>query len=268
MEDIRQWLISPGADARVSQWPLVGNWKIPVALSVLCESIIKTITAAPIQHRIAHQARPAVCAADVIGIPIGKRLMRDREPFNMKTPTALHSVILFMLSLYMTLECAKQVAMLQSQGCRELELQCGLSGPLAGHRLHPGSCSALGLSLSCACMSQQWRLAAAGMTNQGLCTPWVQAYENFGWKNGGRLWCNPVEKGPGFSDSGYAMARILWIHYLSKVRKQMLLQAVAMHNQSVVQGRDWPCCSSGGCCAVSQCCAAAYRPTSLLTPSS
>eukprot|EP00891_Asterochloris_glomerata_P000399 jgi/Astpho2/399/Aster-x0922 len=89
-------------------------------------------------------------AIHVIGIPIGKRLMRDREPFNMRTPTALHSVNLFMLSLYMTLECAKQ------------------------------------------------------------------AYENFRWKDGVRLWCNPVEKGPGFSDSGYAMARILWIHYLSK----------------------------------------------------
>ena len=82
-----------------------------------------------LQHMIAHPALPAVCAADVIGIPIGKRLMRHREPFNMKTPTAVHSVILFMLSLYMTLECAKQVAMLQSQGYRNLGLP---SGPLSG----------------------------------------------------------------------------------------------------------------------------------------
>ena len=85
-------------------------------------------------------------------------------------------------------------------------------------------------------MSQQWHSAAAGMTNQGLHIPWVQAHENFGWKNGVRLWCNPVEKGPGFSDSGYAMARILWIHYLSKVRQPMLLQAVAITTCCAGQG--------------------------------
>ena len=57
MEAIRQWLISPGADARVSQWPLVGNWKIPVALSVLCESISSTVLVVPFQHMIAYWRR-------------------------------------------------------------------------------------------------------------------------------------------------------------------------------------------------------------------
>ena len=88
---------------------------------------------------IAYQAPPAVCAADVIGIFVGKRLMRDREPFNMRTPTAVHSVILFMLSLYMTLECAKQVAMLESWGYRDLQLRWGLTGPLAASGSHSAS---------------------------------------------------------------------------------------------------------------------------------
>ena len=103
-------------------------------------------------------------------------------------------------------------------------------------------------------------------TNHGLCTPWVQAYENFGWRNGVRLWCNPVEKGPGFSDSGYAMARILWIHYLSKVGQPLLLPAVAMHIQSVVQGKELAMMLRFG--AASQWYAAACRPTNSSTPSS
>ena len=103
------------------------------------------------------------------------------------------------------------------------------------------------------------------MTNQGLCIFSLQAYENFGWKNGVRLWCNPVEKGPGFSDSGYAMARILWIHYLSKVRKPMLLQAVAMHIQCtdlLCSAGSWPCCWNWCCChciLATHCCLQAYE---------
>lgn len=68
----------------------------------------------------------------------------------MRTPTALHSVNLFMLSLYMTLECAKQVAMLQAQGYTEHELPCDQCGPLSGLSRF---CFFFTLSLSCACMS-------------------------------------------------------------------------------------------------------------------
>lgn len=31
-----------------------------------------------------------------------------------------------------------------------------------------------------------------------------------------QLWCNQNEHGP-FSDSGYKLARVLWVHYISKV---------------------------------------------------
>ncbi|GMH41441.1 hypothetical protein BSKO_09351 [Bryopsis sp. KO-2023] len=44
-----------------------------------------------------------------------------------------------------------------------------------------------------------------------------QAYNNFGWGQKFSLWCNPFEAGPDpFTKSGYALARVLWIHYLSK----------------------------------------------------
>ena len=47
----------------------------------------------------------------------------------------------------------------------------------------------------------------------------TQSYENFGWAKKFTPWGNMVEN-PGsakFSPSGYRLARVLWIHYLSKV---------------------------------------------------
>eukprot|EP00208_Stichococcus_sp_RCC1054_P003167 CAMPEP_0206135196 /NCGR_PEP_ID=MMETSP1473-20131121/528_1 /ASSEMBLY_ACC=CAM_ASM_001109 /TAXON_ID=1461547 /ORGANISM="Stichococcus sp, Strain RCC1054" /LENGTH=286 /DNA_ID=CAMNT_0053526959 /DNA_START=137 /DNA_END=997 /DNA_ORIENTATION=- len=49
-----------------------------------------------------------------------------------------------------------------------------------------------------------------------------QSYRNFGWgaPGGFRLWCNQNDGGrpaaTGFSDSGRALATVLWIHYVSK----------------------------------------------------
>lgn len=77
-----------------------------------------------------------------------------------------------------------------------------------------------------------------------------------------------MEKGPGFSDSGYAMARILWIHYLSKVRRPLLPHAVAVHIHPVMQGRKLAMLLQWVLCDASQWYAAAYRLTSLSTPSS
>lgn len=47
-------------------------------------------------------------------------------------------------------------------------------------------------------------------------TVW-QSYRNFNWGKKFSLWCNAYEAGPAeFSPSGKALARVLWIHYVSK----------------------------------------------------
>lgn len=47
----------------------------------------------------------------------------------------------------------------------------------------------------------------------------AQSYRNFGWGHKFQLWCNANDRSPaaGFSDSGRALANVLWIHYVSKV---------------------------------------------------
>ncbi len=45
----------------------------------------------------------------------------------------------------------------------------------------------------------------------------MQCYAAFGWSDRFRLWCNPVEPGQSFTESGYRLARVLWLFYLSKV---------------------------------------------------
>lgn len=59
----------------------------------------------------------------------------------------------------------------------------------------------------------------------GILTPaypptFLQAYINFKWGQNfsiDTLLNSPVEAGPGFSDSGAALARVIYIHYVSKV---------------------------------------------------
>jgi hypothetical protein len=45
----------------------------------------------------------------------------------------------------------------------------------------------------------------------------LQSYKNFGWGKNLKLWGNEAEPGDVFSASGYRLARVIWIHYLSKV---------------------------------------------------
>ncbi|KAK9820370.1 hypothetical protein WJX72_009566 [[Myrmecia] bisecta] len=116
------YLVGPGyQDPRTQDWPLV-DWKLPAAISALY----------------------------ILGIPVGHRIMRDREPLKLRRFATLHNAFLFALSLYMTVECV------------------------------------------------------------------TQSYRNFGWSKHLQLWCNRNDPGPTFSDSGYRLARVLWIHYLSK----------------------------------------------------
>lgn len=46
----------------------------------------------------------------------------------------------------------------------------------------------------------------------------MQAYWTFGWDRKFQLWCNPNDSGSSFGPHGYKLARVLWIHYISKVR--------------------------------------------------
>lgn len=48
-------------------------------------------------------------SADILGIPLGQWIMKDREAFQIKTLATLHNAILFFLSLYMSVECIQQV---------------------------------------------------------------------------------------------------------------------------------------------------------------
>lgn len=48
-----------------------------------------------------------------------------------------------------------------------------------------------------------------------------QAYDNFGWAQKFQLWCNQMEPPPKFTPSGYKLARVLWIHYISKAYEFM-----------------------------------------------
>ena len=49
-------------------------------------------------------------AADLCSIPIGQRLMRERLPFKLRRFAAVHNAVLFSLSLYMTVEVARQAS--------------------------------------------------------------------------------------------------------------------------------------------------------------
>ena len=90
--------------------------------------------------------------ADVLSLPLGKAIMRNRPPMKLKRFAALHNAFLFSLSLYMSVECVRQ------------------------------------------------------------------SYRTFRWDRKFQLWCNLNDSGRTFSPDGYRLARVLWIHYLSKVR--------------------------------------------------
>lgn len=53
--------------------------------------------------------------ADVVGVDVGRRIMRNRKPVNVKNFSQLHNLIMFFLSLYMVIETVTQVRQLLSQ---------------------------------------------------------------------------------------------------------------------------------------------------------
>jgi len=126
--EVYNHLVEPGfADPRVASWPLM-RMRGPICISIIY----------------------------LLAVPIGNRIMRDREPMKLKTFSLIHNGVLFFLSLYMAVETVRQ------------------------------------------------------------------CYANFGWATYPQ-WCNPVEprlSGPngtiGFTESGAALARVLYIHYVSK----------------------------------------------------
>ena len=105
--------------------------------------------------------------------------MRERPPLKLRRFAAAHNAVLFSLSLYMTVEVARQASAAKRQ------------------------------KRACKCPCRE------AVPEQPEPDP--QAYRNFGWRSGLRLWCNQNEQGP-FSDSGYKLARVLWVHYVSKAR--------------------------------------------------
>lgn len=62
--------------------------------------------------------RGALCDIDLVGIPVLMRIMRDREPMQVKGIAALHNAILFFLSLYMVTETLYQVLILDASCMR------------------------------------------------------------------------------------------------------------------------------------------------------
>lgn len=89
--------------------------------------------------------------------------MKDREPLKVKTFAMLHNLVLFLLSVYMAVECFRQ-----------------------------------------------------SVANFGRPRPRPEGAAGF------RLFCNPNDAyspdgGDTFSESGLALARVLYVHYISKV---------------------------------------------------
>ena len=48
--------------------------------------------------------------ADIVGVDVGKRLMRKRKPVNVKSFSIVHNAIMFFASLYMVIETLRQVS--------------------------------------------------------------------------------------------------------------------------------------------------------------
>lgn len=111
----------------MSNWPLL-NWRVAAAISGFCECAsfskldnkrllagLQRLSAdSPIQQcRTAYSLLLTVLTfvtADLCSIPIGQRLMRERPPFKLRRFAAVHNAVLFSLSLYMTVEVARQAS--------------------------------------------------------------------------------------------------------------------------------------------------------------
>ena len=130
----------------------------------------------------------------------GVHFMRQRKPVDMKAFSVLHNLFMFWLSLYMVIETTRQVG---RDACLPMP-----AGPLlpACCRMH-------------ACMQMAYGCRMQASANMG----WL-------WEGGGWLWGNVVEApGRPFSPSGRALARVLWIHYLSKVQHLLSCTKGSLH---------------------------------------
>lgn len=57
---------------------------------------------------VMHDRANRELSADMMAIPIGKAVMRNRQPMKLRSFAAAHNAFLFGLSLYMCLECLQQ----------------------------------------------------------------------------------------------------------------------------------------------------------------
>lgn len=112
--------------------------------------------------------QPLALLSDTLAIPVGIRLMRDREPFQIKKFVICHNLFLFSLSLYMAIETFRQAYINMGWGTRGFTFYGNVADPLS--------------------------------------------------PDGGKT----------FSKSGRALANVLYIHYLSKVRVLYVSLAFSM----------------------------------------
>jgi hypothetical protein len=54
---------------------------------------------------------------DIGGVMLGVHLMRNRKPFNMRTFTIAHNLLMFCASLYMVVETVRQVSVRLGSAC-------------------------------------------------------------------------------------------------------------------------------------------------------
>lgn len=63
-----------------------------------------------LQYSILNIPQPS---ADMMGVDLGKRLMQNSKPFDMKKISVMHNTMMFALSLYMVIETLTQVRLPQ-----------------------------------------------------------------------------------------------------------------------------------------------------------
>ena len=135
----------------------------------------------------------------------GKAFMRTRKPVNVKAFSIAHNFVMFWLSLYMVVETWTQVRRGEARlpwERGEGERRGGRPTATRAHVAAPPATS----------------LPAAPHAQHSLphLSPF-QAYHTFGWAHSFRPWGNVAEPGARFSPSGRRLARVIWVHYLSKV---------------------------------------------------
>ncbi len=115
--------------------------------------------------------------------------MRNRRPMRLKRFAAAHNALLFSLSLYMSVECIRQASAMAQVLFRAI-----IYAAVAAYEV--------------------WQCSAFMHSSD------LQSYRTFRWDQKFQLWCNANDSriGGGFTPDGYRLARVLWIHYLSKVR--------------------------------------------------